>query len=44
MGVGAIEEILESIGIVGVELSVVDEVFSGVFGIVRPSVLWEMPH
>ena len=42
--VSAVEELVEGFGIVGVEFSVVDEVFAGVLGVVRPCVLWQPSH
>ena len=44
MVVSAVEELVEGFGIVGVEFSVVDEVFAGVLGVVRPCVLWQPSH
>ena len=40
VGVGSCEEFTEGVGVGGVEVSVVDEVLSGVLGVVRPRVLW----
>ena len=44
MGVSSIEEVIEGVRVGGVNLSVVDEVLSGVFGVVGPRVLWQQPH
>lgn len=42
--VSAMEELVEGIGIVGVDFSVVDEVFAEVLGVVRPGVFRQPPH
>ena len=44
MGVSSIEEVIEGVRVGGVDFSVVDEVPSGVFGVVGPRVLWQPPH
>ena len=44
MVVSAVEELAKGIGIFGVNLSVVDEVFTSVLGVVRPCVLWQPTH
>ena len=44
VGVSSIEEVIEGVRVGGVDFSVVDEVLSGVFGVVGPCVLWQPPH
>lgn len=40
MVVGPVEELVEGRGIIGLFVPVIDEVFAGILGVVRPRVLW----
>lgn len=44
MGISALEELLDSLDVLWVDISVVDEVFAGIFGIVTSSVLRKSPN
>lgn len=44
MIISSVEELVEGAGIVGVNFSIVDEVFAGVFGIIRSRVFWQTPN
>lgn len=44
MGVSSIEEVIKGVRVGGVDFSVVDEILSGVLGVVWPCILGQPPH